>query len=228
LVAAVEELRTGLIDGANVTMPHKRSAAQMCSRLDADAERAGAANTLVRVGEDAIGHNTDIAGIRAAWKRAGLPTQGPVLVLGTGGAAAAALLALESRELSISGRRDGAGARLARRLGVSATEVTWGTGVAGATVVNATPIGMHAEVLPEAVLDGGNALFDMAYGAKPTPAVERYRGNSHPVADGIDMLIGQAAESFRLWTGRVADTDAMRAAAAGHASQMRGSAGPAT
>jgi shikimate dehydrogenase len=228
LEAAVEELRAGGIDGANVTMPHKRSAAQMCSRLDPDAGRAGAANTLVRVGDDAIGHNTDIAGIRAAWKRAGLPSQGRVLILGTGGAAAAALLALAEREVSLSGRRKGAAARLAERLGVAATEVPWGTGVAGATVVNATPIGMHAEVLPEAVLDGGKALFDMAYGADPTPAAERYRAKGHPVADGIDMLIGQAAESFRLWTGRVADTDAMRAAVAGRTRQIRGSAGPAT
>lgn len=225
---AVDELRAGTLDGANVTMPHKRSAAAACDELGPNAARAGAVNTLVRVGDTIVGHNTDVAGVRTAWREAGLPAEGPILVLGAGGAAAAALLALEGRPLSISARKAGAGAALASVVGVSATEVAWGESVDGAAIVNATPLGMEGEPLPEAVVAGGEALFDMTYGSDPGPAVTAYRRRGAPVADGEDMLIAQAAESFRLWTGRAADTNAMRAAAARARGEIRSAADTAT
>ena len=212
MAGAIEDVRKGEIDGANVTMPHKRLAASLCDRRDPTANRAGAVNTLVRVGMEVVGHNTDVAGIRAAWGSSHLPRQGPVHLLGGGGAAAAALLALEGRDLTISTRRAGAGATLADALGVAAVEVEWGTPVPGAALVNATPIGMQGEALPEAMTAEATALFDMTYGPRVTPAVEALRNRSLRVADGAAMLLAQAAESFRLWTGRAADLGAMRAA----------------
>ncbi len=220
--AAVEDLRTGVLDGANVTMPHKRLAVELCDDIDPEASRAGAVNTLVRIGSAVIGHNTDIAGIRRAWRSAGLSTESPVLVLGTGGAAAAALLAVEGSDIFVSGRRVGAAADLAAGLGVTATEVRWGSGVAGAVIVNATPLGMRGEALPDAMLAEGTALFDMAYGPEETPAVGVFRGRGRPLVAGTHMLVAQAVESFRLWTGRRADEAAMRAALAPQAGDRRG------
>lgn len=225
---AVEEIRRGDLDGANVTMPHKRAAADLCDRLTGDAGRAGAANTLVRVDGAVIGHNTDLAGIRDAWHARGLPGDVPVLVLGAGGAAAAALLALEDRRLSVSARRAGAGAGLAGRLGVDAREHPWGHGLPGAAVVNATPIGMHAEKLPDGVVTDACAILDMAYGPTETPAVRLLRSRGLPVADGADMLLAQAAASFRIWTGRSPDPDAMRRALENRLGEMRGGAAGAT
>jgi shikimate dehydrogenase len=83
--------------------------------------------------------------------------------------------------------------------------------VPGAVVVNATPVGMKGERLPDGPVEAATGLLDMAYGFEPTPAVITALRLGLPVADGVAMLIGQAVESFRLWTGRAAPEDAMRA-----------------
>lgn len=211
LAAAIEDIRTRRLDGGNVTMPHKEAAARLCDRLSVAAARAGAVNTLVRSGDQVVGHNTDIAGIQAAWAAARLPMLGPVHVLGAGGAAAAALLALEDRDLTVSARRPGAAEAIVARVGVDATVVTWGEPVGGAVVVNATPLGMQGESLGEEHLVDALGLFDMAYGAEQTPAVGRMIERRRPVADGRLMLLHQAATAFELWTGYPAPLGAMQA-----------------
>lgn len=210
--AAVEELRRGDLDGANVTMPHKAIAAGLADRLEPIAQRAGAVNTLVRVDRVIVGHNTDVVGVRTVWGWAGLPTTAPVLVLGAGGASAAALLALEDRRLLVATRRPEAAADLVSGLGIAAEIVPWGSTVAGAVVVNGTPVGMAGEALPPGVLDGAIGLLEMAYGSGPTPAATVMAAAGAPVASGPEMLLAQGAASFELWTGRKAPVDAMRRA----------------
>ena len=212
MAAAVADVRSGRLDGANVTMPHKRRAAELCDRLSGGAKRAAAANTLVGGGGDVVGHLTDVAGVERCFEWAGLDRDGPVLVLGSGGAAAAALLALETRTLWVAARRRHRAVRLVADLGVVARTVDWGTPVPGATIVNATPIGMKGEELPGAMLAVATGLLDMAYGSGATPAAEDVRSRGLPVAHGIDMLLGQATASFELWTGQEAPEEVMRAA----------------
>ncbi|MCP3974871.1 MAG: hypothetical protein GY720_10300 [bacterium] len=211
LRAAVAEVRAGVLDGANVTMPHKESAAPLCDRLAATAGRVQAVNTLVRVNREVVGHNTDVAGIRAAWEAQSLPSEAPVLILGAGGAAAAALVALEGRTLFISSRRPAAAAELGERVAVEASPHPWGSGVPDAVVVNATPMGMGGEHLGGALLEDAIGLFDMAYGTESTPAVSWMIDQGRPVADGRQMLLHQAAAAFELWTGYRAPIDAMAA-----------------
>jgi shikimate dehydrogenase len=212
--AALAEIRAGELDGGNVTMPHKELAARLCDRLAVAAARAGAVNTLLRVGGRVIGHNTDIAGIRKAWQVAGLPGKGPVLILGAGGAAAAAALALEGRDLSICARRPAAATSLIAKVAVAATAIPWGQPVAKASIVNATPIGMRGELLDQEQLEAGAGLFDMAYGPHETPAVRQMSERGLPAADGRLMLLHQAAVAFELWTGRPAPLAEMQAALA--------------
>ena len=215
MAAAVAEIRSGDLDGANVTMPHKQRAARLSDRLDPVAARAGAVNTLVRAADGVAGHLTDVAGIEAAWAEAGLPSEGPVLVLGAGGAAAAALLALEGRPLRVAARTSSRASEMLAAVDVVAEVVPWETAVPGAVVVNATPLGMAGEPLPAGLLDGAAGLFDMAYGGGETPAAARCRAAGLPVADGLDMLLGQAMASFTLWTGVLAPAAAMRTALRG-------------
>ena len=212
MVRAFDDLRGGRIDGANVTMPHKGLAADLCDDLEPVAGRAGVVNTLVRVGHDVVGHNTDVVGVRRSAAAADLSPEASVVILGTGGAAAAALLAFEGRNLSITGRRPGAGSELARSVGVPAAEVGWGPDVSGAIVVNATPLGMHGEDLPVSGLESAAGLLDLPYAKLPTRAVAVVSRSGNPVVDGKSLLIAQAIESFRLWTGKVADAEAMQAA----------------
>ena len=214
LVVAFDDLRSGQLDGANVTMPHKMLAAGTCDGLAATAARSGAVNTLVRIGTAVVGHNTDVDGVRLAWGSAGLPTSDAVLVLGAGGAAAAALLALDGRKLFLAARRPDHAAALVEHVGVDAAVVEWASPMPGAVVVNATPLGMRGESLPNGVVESCSGLLDMVYGPGGTPAGRAAAAAGVPVADGTTMLLGQAVESFRLWTGRAAPVAAMTTALA--------------
>ncbi len=206
------ELREGRWRGANVTMPHKRLA---CAEVDArtdEAGRAGSVNTIVVDGARLIGHSTDIEGIRTTWDEAELPDHAPVLVLGAGGAAAAAVIAAGSTDVFLAARRLELAAALARDVDVAVRPLPWGTAVAGAVVVNATPLGMSGESLPPGIVEQAAGLLDMAYGRSTTPAVQTARSRGIPHATGTDLLVAQAAASFTLWTGRAAPVAAMRAA----------------
>ncbi len=211
VAAACAEMRSGILDGANVTMPLKGVALGVVDRASEMATRAGAVNTLSMRGGLVYGDNTDVGGIRDVWDRRQLPDSAPVLVLGAGGAAAAVLLACADSELLVSSRRVGLAMAVAIRLGVDATEVAWGVPVSGAVVVNATPLGMGGESLPAGVVENAAGLFDMAYGALPTPAVTVARHLR--VVDGIDMLVAQAARSFQIWSGFTAPIEVMENAA---------------
>ena len=154
MARAAAEIRDGRLDGANVTMPHKALAARLADRLSPVAERCGGANTLWREGDRLCAHTTDPDGVRFAWEYAGLPNDVPVLVLGAGGAAAAALIALEGRRCRVSARREEAAVALVDRVAPEALVIGWGMAVPGAVVVNATPLGRAGESLPYGVVDG--------------------------------------------------------------------------
>ena len=195
-----ERLRRSQLHGANITMPHKRTAARLADVLTPTAARACSVNTWYMDGDDLVGETTDVHGVRVVFSRRALPSE-QILVLGSGGAAAAALVACDGHPVAISARSERKAAALLERTGVEAHILDWGSGLRGATVVNATPIGMRGEHLPEPVVDQAVAFFDMTYGSEVSPALAATRAEGRPSADGIDLLAAQAEESFRIWTG---------------------------
>ncbi len=209
MVVAVDEIRYGRLDGANVTMPHKQVAFELADRVAEAALRSGAVNTFVRSAGEVWGYNTDVDGIRFVLTTIGLPDDAPVLILGTGGAAAGAVVAVAERTVMISGRRADAAADLLARTRVKGIVVPWGSAVDGVVVVNATPLGMKGEAIPDEILAGASGFFDLTYGATEAPSVARARSLEIPVADGRDMLIAQAAAAFEIWTGVPAPIEAM-------------------
>jgi shikimate dehydrogenase len=208
---ALDEIRYGALHGANVTMPHKHLAFSVSDTLSEDAMRTGAVNTLVGVPGGARGHNTDVAGVRYAWRHASLP-QAPVLILGAGGAAAAAAVALAGGEITVSARDRSAAEGLLERTRVRGAVVEWGYPVAGAVVVNATPLGMHGERLPNDLLADAAGLLEMPYASGTTAAEADAAALGLPVSSGADMLLGQAIAAFTLWTGVEAPEAVMREA----------------
>ena len=212
MVSAVDEVRYGRLSGANVTMPHKHLAFELADRVHESALRSGAVNTLVRRDGDVWGYNTDVDGIRAVWESAALPMERPVLILGTGGAAAGAAVAAAGHTVVVSGRRSRAAIDLLKRTRTDGSVVPWGTAVDGAVVVNATPVGMGAEPLPADVLDAASALFDLTYGSVESPAVRHAHDLGIPAVDGKELLLAQAAASFEIWTGVPAPIEVMRSA----------------
>lgn len=209
VAVAIEQLRDGRLDGANVTMPHKNLAASLSDQLSESAVRSGSVNTLALRHGAVYGETTDVEGVRSAWVE--LPPE-PILLLGAGGAAAAALLALEGREIFVTARNPTAAQDLVDSMNVTARVVDWGSAIPDAVVLNATPLGMKGESLPQGLLASAGGLFDMAYGPFPTPAVTEAGARALPWVDGRQMLVAQAVVSFRIWTGVAPSIEAMTAA----------------
>jgi shikimate dehydrogenase len=82
-----------------------------------------------------------------------------------------------------------------------------------ATVINATPLGMAGEDLPDGVVERAAALLDMTYGAQRSSAVAHALALGIPTTDGLTMLTGQAVEAFELFTGQKAPIMTMEQAA---------------
>ncbi len=213
---AADEVRSGTLTGANVTTPHKRLAADLADRRSVLVERLGAANTWWRDPNGAlVAENTDVAGVMYALDQIEMPDS--VVILGAGGAAAAALVAVDSSpgsvELAVSTRNERRARRLLERLDLDAEFVPWGAPVVGAVLVNATRIGMSGESLPDGLLAAASGFIDMPYGDAATPAVIEAGRLGIPCSPGLDMLIGQAMAAFTIWTGVSPDHDVMFAAA---------------
>ena len=199
----IRDLHEGGLDGVNVTMPLKGAALERCHRLTAEAQKSGSVNCL-RVRDGVLeGHSTDVVAFDASYALLG--DAPALLVLGWGGAARAAVAAWQRDGAHVSVRDT---AKLAGAMvpGKIVTQVRWGKRVPGALVVNATPLGMHGEALPDGVLTGAAALIDLPYATAPTPAVIAANDAGLPVLDGIAFLSSQATASFEWWTGVAVDS----------------------
>ena len=212
--AILARVRNGEFDGINVTMPHKRAAAELVDDLSDDARRSASVNTIVRgAGGRLSGHSTDITALRRLWRQSGLPVDRPALVMGAGGAAAAACLAVPSPTVYLSARRPEAARDLVAAVDRPVVVVPWQAAVSDSVVINATTLGMKGEELAGRVMMLASGLIDLAYGSDVTPAVAAARQRGIPTVDGLDVLVGQAGDSFRLWTGREPPWEAMAEAA---------------
>ncbi len=208
----------------NVTVPYKMAMASRCARLDAIAERAGAVNTF-RVGEDGAleGTNTDVGGFDALAREAGaLRADTRVAVLGSGGAAAAVLTALEcwsGATVSLFNRSAERAATLASRFAIVDDIATTPAKAVkdAAVVVNATSLGLRStDDYPVAIddLPIGAAVLDLVYRPGETAWVRAARARGHRAADGFCMLLEQGALAFEWWFGIGAPRDVMREALA--------------
>ena len=204
------------ICGLNVTIPHKEAILAHLDELSAEARFIGAVNTVQIQAGRTIGHNTDGEGFLQPLRALELAfTETSVCLLGAGGAARAitmALLQAGCPALAIANRTFERAARLAAALQehfpqaqVHAVPLARAAEVAScsALVVNATSIGLHQEeapVVPETCLHAGHIVYDIVYRPLDTPLLQGARRRGATVIPGIDMLIGQGAEAFRLWT----------------------------
>jgi shikimate dehydrogenase len=217
LAAAIRGLRAIGFLGANVTVPHKVAVLDLVDDVTDEARAVGAANTLFWRDGRLTADNTDASGLEGVLRAEIDVRPGDhVLLFGAGGAARAAAVAFG---------RCGAAVRVrARRFEAAAAvdELARASGGAEAdharlprVVVNATPLGLHGEPLPDDLmqLQSEQVALDLIYGA--TPFLEAAATRGVTAIDGLSMLIGQAAESFTRWTGLPAPREAMEAAVRG-------------
>jgi len=199
--------------GLNVTVPFKQEAWQLASSLSERAQLAQAVNTLKFEDGEISGDNTDGAGlVRDIRENLKVSLEGKrILVMGAGGAARGVLLPLlEQRpaELAIANRTPGRAVELQQQFAAYG-QVEGGdyAGLAGRqfdVVINATSSSLQGELppLPAGVFAEGCLAYDMMYGKGLTPflAFAQEHGAAQ-LADGLGMLVEQAAESFFLWRG---------------------------
>jgi shikimate dehydrogenase len=210
--------------GVNVTVPHKRAAADLVNELSARAQVASAINTIVRQDEGLFGDNTDGAGLLADLTRnLRLKFSSPrILLLGAGGAARGALgplLELNPRLLVVANRTAERAVEIAEEFAylgpVSGCEFAKLENKRFDLIVNATSASLRGDVpaIPPGVVDSLTTCYDMAYGRGDTAFVAWAKGHGAGRAEqGWGMLVEQAAEAFFLWRGVRPDTAPVLAA----------------
>jgi len=225
LAPCIRLLRERGYAGFNVTIPHKEAIRPYLNTISSEAEKVGAVNTVVRANGALVGYNTDVPGFLAALGTLGVRMAGEgALVLGAGGAARSighALASAGARVIVVNRNWEKA-ERLARTLDTEARALEADDPAIqdamreAALVVNCTPLGMEhmrdACPLPDGVhFDSDVAVMDLIYG-RETPLLALAHAAGCRAMDGLEMLVQQGAESFRLWTGLEPDITAMRAA----------------
>jgi shikimate dehydrogenase len=203
--------------GVNVTIPHKHAALSVASSATPRARAIGAANALVFSSGTVVADNTDAPALVDAlpFPAAGLS----VLVLGAGGSARAAVWALLGAGASnvwVWNRTAARAVALCASLGGTPVDRPRPADI----LVNCTSIGLDAAdgafkryPLQADDLAGYLCVVDLVYTQTETPLIRAARERGIPRVDGLELLVGQGALSFELFTGLEAPVGVMRAAA---------------
>ncbi len=191
------------LKGLSVTIPFKADVIPYLDEIDKHAAAIGAVNTIVRCGGRMYGHNTDWLGVRSplAHRRGAR-----AVVLGAGGAAAAAVYALRmlDMEVTVLARKADAARVLAERFGCRWGGLEGFKGSDADVVVHATPVGMEPDtrsLLAPCDLERKTTVFDLVYTPPETPLIRAARDAGCETIPGTEMFVHQAAEQFRLITG---------------------------
>lgn len=216
--ATVTEFAAAGGRGLNVTLPFKQQAFRLATRLSERARLAGSVNTLSCIDGGLAADNTDGAGLVGDLRRnlACSIAGRRVLLLGAGGAARGVVrpLCLEQpAQLTIANRNAETARQLAADCSTAALQVTGGSfaelaGLSFDLVINATSASLHDTGLdlPAGVFAPGSLAYDMVYGRNTAFMRQAQQAGAAHVADGLGMLIEQAAEAFRIWRGICPDT----------------------
>jgi shikimate dehydrogenase len=193
-------------DGWNVTAPYKARALASADEASADARIVGAANVISFRDGDAYAANTDVGGVISLLNSCKIDPAGQVVtLLGAGGAARAAVVALVkmgAKRITIANRTiERAHALIADlRDAAGATELAAGEPVASSVVINATSNGAAVVDAVNACQPGGWCV-DLQYKPVDTPFVQAARAAGRNAVNGTHMLVAQAIATFYLWYG---------------------------
>jgi shikimate dehydrogenase len=222
--AALEAFQNEGGKGLNVTLPFKGDAWAAMDVRTPRAERCGSVNTIrFDTGGERFGDNTDGIGLLRDLDRLGIPVEdASVLVLGAGGAVSGVLGDLLDRRpsrLKIVNRTPQRATALVERFSSARPILESGKyeslpGECFKLVINGTSLSLAGELppLPDDLLADGACCYDMVYGERETVFVEWARRRGAAVsADGLGMLVEQAAESFYIWRGVRPETEPVMA-----------------
>jgi shikimate dehydrogenase len=207
--------------GLSVTAPHKSTVMEYLDWIDASAQEIGAVNTIVVVENALHGYNTDAAALLAPLGEKGLSLRDArCAVIGAGGAARSALWSLqrEGARTVLFARNVAKAKPVAEKFGAGCERLEGASFDGFELVINATPLGTKGEREDEtpalsSQLLGARLAYDLVYNPQETRFQREARAAGCDCLSGLRMLVAQAAEQFRLWTGQPAPLDVMNEAA---------------
>ena len=221
-------VRSGEINGLNVTIPHKQNVIEFMDELTPTAQAIGAVNTIYMREDKLIGDNTDAPGFLADLKQVMNTAQSSIenrksaIVFGAGGSARAVVYALvnDGWNVTLAARRIEQAQQLANSIDHYQLTIVNYSDLQPLTfnlLVNTTPLGMtpntETSPLPEnTVLSKNTFVYDLVYNPRETKLVRDARAQGLNASTGLGMLIEQAALAFEKWTGVSADRVAMQQA----------------
>lgn len=223
----LDQLRSGELDGLNVTIPYKQTVLPLMDQITPAAQAIGAVNTIINNSGLLVGDNTDADGF---WKDISplLDTKEisakTALVLGAGGAARAVVYELVKQgwQVTLVARRLAQAEVLLETLELPNLKTAHWDSLKKLSfynpyslLVNATPVGMfpHQETSPipdEINLPTHLTVYDLIYNPYETMLLKKAKLNGNAVLNGIGMLVNQAAQAFSLWTDKDAPVDKMK------------------
>ncbi len=221
LESAIDGIKSLNIKGINVTMPHKETVIDFLDELSAEAATIGAVNTIKNDNGRLIGYNTDARGfIKSLEEESFNPTGKTAIILGTGGAAkavAAALARADAKGIVILGRSKNKAEAIAASLISNFRELSVKTlTFEDKLIVNATPVGMKESrdllPVPLELINASHFIYDLIYTPLETALINEARHKGARAANGLGMLLYQAASAFEIWTGISAPVEVMRQA----------------
>ncbi|WP_294123104.1 shikimate dehydrogenase [Sphingomonas sp.] len=196
--------------GANVTMPLKLDAVSLADSASDRAVAAGAANLLMMREGRLAAANTDVGAIDVLLVKLheAKVRMGSVTLLGNGGAARAALVALKLLGITnvrVQARHVAEARKLAVEFGLMTAPALFTEPIVSDGLINATPLGMPGRDCLNCDLQhmpAGGWVFDMTYGPNESPLITAARQAGLHAVDGLQMLVEQAASSFELFFGQ--------------------------
>lgn len=188
-----------LIEGINVTIPHKEAIIPYLDELSEAVHHIGACNCIQIKNGIKTGFNTDVIGFERSLQKKLKPDHKKALVLGTGGAAKAVLYVLKKRfieALQVS--------RTPSATSISYGDITVDTMNEYNLIINTTPLGMYPNIdqfpsLPYHALSEKHYLYDLVYNPAKTMFLQKGEEHGACIENGQDMLIIQADESRKIW-----------------------------
>ena len=199
------EVKSGKIDGINVTVPFKQSVIPFLDELTPQAKEAQSVNTIFKENNKIIGHNTDIGGFELALKYINYDVKDKkIFILGAGGVVPSIILSLKKMGVSriILSNRTKKKAEDLKKIYQDIEIVDWGEIADFNIIINATSVGLKSD--DEIKLDytdiGPNKLFyDVIYNPKQTNFLSKAKKFGNQIENGKMMFIYQAHQAFAIW-----------------------------
>lgn len=218
----IKKMKKEKIKGVNVTVPYKQEIMKYLDSIDKAAKSVGAVNTIVNKNGKLVGYNTDYIGFENTLKKYKINVKGKNVVLfGAGGAAHAVCFALKKHKpkiIDIVNIDIPMAENLVKNLKLKdyriwylkKSEVIDALVKKADFIINATSVGLDKKSNPykiDKLKKKGIPVYDLIYNPAVTPFLKQAKIKGARIINGLDMLIYQGMEAFKLWTGRESDYD---------------------